>query len=82
MPGAVISGGADGGVRAYSKRNGRIIWSFDTNRDYETVNGVPGRGGAIDGPGPVVAGKQLFVTSGNGGIVGTPGNVLLAFGID
>ncbi|MGD8323373.1 MAG: PQQ-binding-like beta-propeller repeat protein [Gammaproteobacteria bacterium] len=82
VPGAVISGGADGGVRAYSKRNGRIIWSYDTNRDFETVNGVPGRGGAIDGPGPVVAGGMLYVTSGNGGIVGTPGNVLLAFSID
>jgi polyvinyl alcohol dehydrogenase (cytochrome) len=81
VPGAVISGGADGGVRAYSKRNGRIIWSYDTNREFDTVNGVPGRGGAIDGPGPVVAGRMLFVTSGNGGIVGTPGNVLLAFGV-
>lgn len=80
IPGVVFSGGADGGIRAYSKRNGRIVWTYDTNRDFETVNGVSGRGGSIDGPGPVVAGKTLFVTSGNGGIVGTPGNVLLAFG--
>ncbi len=82
IEGVVFSGGADGGVRAYAKRNGRIIWTFDTNRDFETVNGVPGRGGSMDGPGPVVAGKLLLVTSGNGGIVGTPGNVLLAFEID
>jgi hypothetical protein len=26
-----------------------------------------------------VAGQMLFVTAGNGGIVGRPGNVLLAF---
>jgi polyvinyl alcohol dehydrogenase (cytochrome) len=79
VPGAVVSGGADGGVRAYAKSNGRIIWTYDTNREFETVNGVAGRGGSIDGPGPVVAGNWMFVTSGNGGIVGRPGNVLLAF---
>ena len=28
---------------------------------------------------PVVAGGMLYVTAGNGGIVGTPGNILLAF---
>jgi polyvinyl alcohol dehydrogenase (cytochrome) len=82
VPGAVISGGADGGVRAYAKRNGRIIWTFDTNTDFATVNGVPGHGGSMDGPGPVVAGDMLFVTAGNGGIVGMPGNVLLAFTTD
>jgi polyvinyl alcohol dehydrogenase (cytochrome) len=79
IPGAVFSGGADGGVRAYAKRNGRIIWSYDTNRSFDTVNGVEGHGGSIDGPGAVVADRMLFVTSGNGGIVGMPGNVLLAF---
>jgi polyvinyl alcohol dehydrogenase (cytochrome) len=82
VPGAVISGGADGGVRAYAKSNGRIIWTFDTNTDFVTVNGVPAHGGSMDGPGPVVAGDMLFVTAGNGGIVGMPGNVLLAFTID
>ena len=29
----------------------------------------------------VIAGGMLFVTAGNGGIVGRPGNVLLAFGV-
>jgi hypothetical protein len=35
----------------------------------------------MDGPGAVVSGGMLFVTSGNGGIVGSPGNLLLAFGL-
>jgi hypothetical protein len=35
----------------------------------------------MDGPWPVAAGGMLYVTSGNGGIVGSPGNVLLAFGV-
>ena len=41
--------------------------------------GAPTAQAADDGPGPVVAGGMLYVTAGNGGIVGMPGNVLLAF---
>ena len=59
--------------------SGDVIWSFDTNRAFDTVNGVEARGGSIDGPGTVIAGGMVFVTAGNGGFVGTPGNVLLAF---
>jgi polyvinyl alcohol dehydrogenase (cytochrome) len=81
IPGVVFSGSADGGMRAYSADDGTILWTFDTNKRFETVNGVEARGGSIDGPGPVVAGGLLFVTAGNGGFVGTPGNVLLAFGL-
>ena len=80
IPGVVFSGSADGGMRAYAAETGEIVWTFDTNREFESVNGVAANGGSMDGPGPVVAGGMLFVTSGNGGIVGTPGNVLLAFG--
>lgn len=81
IPGIVFSGSADGGVRAYDANTGDIVWTFDTNRSFDTVNGVEARGGSIDGPGPVVSGGMLYVTAGNGGIVGTPGNVLLAFGL-
>jgi polyvinyl alcohol dehydrogenase (cytochrome) len=79
IPGVVFSGGADGGVRAYDSATGEIVWTFDTNRPFETVNGVAANGGSIDGPGPIVAGGRLYVTAGNGGFVGSPGNVLLAF---
>ena len=58
-----------------------MIWEFDTTRPVETVGGVPGRGGAIDGPGPVVAGGMLFVNSGYGTFGQMPGNLLLAFGV-
>ncbi|HEY7673235.1 MAG TPA: PQQ-binding-like beta-propeller repeat protein [Gammaproteobacteria bacterium] len=81
IPGVVFSGSADGGMRAYAAEDGKILWTFDTNKSFATVNGVAARGGSIDGPGPVVAGGMLFVTAGNGGFVGTPGNVLLAFGL-
>jgi polyvinyl alcohol dehydrogenase (cytochrome) len=79
IPGAVFAGGLDGHIRAYSAEDGRILWDFDTARDFETVNGVPGRGGSIDGPGPVVADGMLFVNSGYGSFSQMAGNVLLAF---
>ena len=69
-------------MRGYSTKDGSLIWEFDTNRDFETVNGVPAKGASISGPGPVVAGGMLYVNSGYGALGGRPGNVLLAFGID
>jgi polyvinyl alcohol dehydrogenase (cytochrome) len=68
-------------VRAYASTDGKILWTFDTNRDFETLNGVKANGGSIDGPGPVVVNGMVYVTAGNAGFVGTPGNVLLAFGL-
>ena len=82
IPGVVFSGAMDGVMRAYSTTDGKAIWSFDTVRDYQTVNGVPAKGGAIDAPGPVVAGGILLVTSGYARMGGLPGNVLLAFTVD
>jgi polyvinyl alcohol dehydrogenase (cytochrome) len=82
IPGIVFSGSQDGGVRAYSSKDGSIVWTFDTNKDFETVNGVTANGGAIDGPGPVVADGMVYVTSGYVSLIGRPGNVLLAFGVD
>jgi polyvinyl alcohol dehydrogenase (cytochrome) len=82
IPGLVLSGSQDGGVRAYSAKDGSIVWQFDTNKEFETVNGVTANGGAIDGPGPVVADGMVYVTSGYVSLIGRPGNVLLAFGVD
>jgi len=82
IPGVAFSGSVDGHMRAYSTVNGAIVWDIDTIRDYETVNGVPGRGGSLDGPGPVVGGGMVFVNSGYPTAGGTPGNVLLAFSVD
>ncbi len=82
IPGVVFSGSVDGHLRAYSTVDGHILWDQDTARDYQTVNGVKANGGAIDGPGPVVAGGMLYVNSGYGMFGGAPGNVLLAFSVD
>ena len=82
IPGAVISGSLDGGLRAYAADTGEIIWTLDTNREFPTVNGVKANGGGMDGPGAIVVDGMLYVNSGYGGFVGSPGNVLLAFGVD
>ena len=82
IPGIVFSGSVDGHLRAYSTSDGRIVWDVDTARDYEAVNGVPAKGGAIDGPGPVVVRGTLYVNSGYAVMGGAPDNVLLAFSVD
>ena len=79
IPGVVFSGSLDGHLRAYSTTDGHVIWDFDTAREFNTVNGMPGHGGALNGPGPTVAGGMLFVESGYGFLGQMPGNVLLAF---
>ena len=81
IPGVVFTGSNDGGLRGYSTKDGSLLWEYDTNRDFETVNGVPAKGASISGPGPVVAGGMLYVNSGYGALGGRPGNVLLAFGL-
>jgi polyvinyl alcohol dehydrogenase (cytochrome) len=64
IPGVLFATSVDGHIRAHSVEDGRLLWAFDTVRDFETVNGVAARGGSIDGPGTVVAGGMLFVNSG------------------
>ncbi len=83
IPGVVFSGTMDGQLRAYSTRDGKIIWEYDTVRDYETVNGVKANGGSMSNAGPTVVGGMVFTNSGyshHGGVI--PGNVLLAFSVE
>jgi len=82
IPGVVFSGSLDGHLRAYAAKDGAILWDYDTARDFETVNGVPAKGGALDGPGPAIAGGLLVINSGYGFFNGISGNVLLAFGVE
>ncbi|HEY3825318.1 MAG TPA: PQQ-binding-like beta-propeller repeat protein [Bryobacteraceae bacterium] len=86
IPGAVFTGGWDGILRAVSANEdaeGKVIWSFNAVKDFSTVNGVPAKGGSFGSAGPVIAGGMLFAASGYPGTLrGTPGNVLLAFGVE
>jgi polyvinyl alcohol dehydrogenase (cytochrome) len=83
MPGIVLSGGWDGVLRALSSADGKIVWDFDMVRDFETVNGVPAKGGSQGAAGPTVAGGMVFAGAGYPGVQnGVNGNVLLAFGVE
>jgi polyvinyl alcohol dehydrogenase (cytochrome) len=80
--GAVFTGGWDGILRAVGA-DGKVIWSFNAVQEFSTVNGVPAKGGSFGSAGPVIAGGMLFAASGYPGTLrGTPGNVLLAFGVE
>lgn len=79
IPGVIFSGSMDGHLRAYSSEDGSVLWDFDTAREYASANGVKARGGALDGPGPVVVNGMVFVNSGYARFGGAPGNVLLMF---
>ena len=79
IPGVVFSGSMDGHLRAYDMRNGRVIWDFNTARDFKTVDGIQAHGGSMNKSGPTVAGGMLYVQSGS--YAGMPGNVLLALSV-
>ena len=79
IPGVVFSGSDDGHLRAFATEDGRVLWDFDTVREYQTANGVKGKGGSLDGAGPVIVGGMLFVNSGYARNGAMGGNVLLAF---
>ena len=82
IPGVVFTGSLDGIMRAYSARDGSVLWTYSTNRPFETINGVTGHGGSLGGPGPTVVNGMVYWGSGYA-ILGTPpGNVLLAFSIE
>jgi polyvinyl alcohol dehydrogenase (cytochrome) len=82
IPGLVFAGGLDGHFRAYDADDGQVLWDFDTNQSFETVNGVKAHGGSIDGPGPTIADGMVFINSGYALFGQMPGNVLLAFGVE
>lgn len=80
IPGVAFAGSFDGQLRAYATDDGKILWEYDSLRDYETVNGVKANGGSMSNAGPTVVDGMLYMNAGyshHGGVV--PGNVLLAF---
>ncbi|MGZ3274305.1 MAG: outer membrane protein assembly factor BamB family protein [Caulobacteraceae bacterium] len=80
IPGVMLNGGWDGILRAYATADGQELWRYDTVKAFDTVNGVPAKGGSMGAPGATVAGGMLFVGSGYIGTSnGMPGNVMLAF---
>jgi polyvinyl alcohol dehydrogenase (cytochrome) len=80
IPGVVFFAAGNGMVYAYATDTGQSLWQFNTAQSFTTVNGVAAKGGNINGAGPVIAERMLFVTSGYTDLGnGVRGNVLLAF---
>lgn len=79
IDGVVVTGSLDGHLYAIDGKTGQLVWKVDTVQDYQTLNGVAGKGGSIDGAS--ILGVNGLVVSGSGyGMFGqTPGNVLLGF---
>jgi polyvinyl alcohol dehydrogenase (cytochrome) len=83
IPGVVFQGSSDGRVFAVSATDGKQLWEFNTAQDFDTVNKVPARGGAIATSGAVIVDGMVYVASGYAINTGAQaGNVLLAFGVD
>jgi polyvinyl alcohol dehydrogenase (cytochrome) len=80
IDGVVLQGSVDGYLRAFDAESGEVLFQYDTARTYDAVNGVPGKGGAIDNASIVATNGLIFVNSGYALMAGQPaGNVLLAF---
>jgi polyvinyl alcohol dehydrogenase (cytochrome) len=82
FPGVALQGSSDGHVQAVSTADGKLLWSFDTKREFDTVNGVKAKGGSINAQGPVVADGMVVVGSGFAVVGGTPGNLVAAFAVE
>jgi polyvinyl alcohol dehydrogenase (cytochrome) len=73
MPGSAFSGSMDGHLRAYSTIDGKILWDFDTAKDFQTTNGIKASGGPLDHGGATIVNGMLYINS---------GNALLAFSVN
>jgi polyvinyl alcohol dehydrogenase (cytochrome) len=83
IPGVVFQGASNGRFYAVSSVDGKLLWEFNTAQEFETVNKVQARGGAISSSGAVVVGGMVYLGSGYGiSSAASGGNVLLAFGVD
>jgi polyvinyl alcohol dehydrogenase (cytochrome) len=79
----VLAGADDAHIRIYDAATGKVLWDMDTDRDFATVNDVPGHGGAMSGSAAPIANEgELIVASGYGFVSKMPGNVLLVFQAD
>ena len=78
----VLAGHSDGRFRAYDAKTGEVRWSFETDREFDAINGLPAAGGSMGGgTGPVFANGTVYLNSGYSSLRHMPGNVLLAIKI-
>lgn len=69
----------DGVLRAFHADTGEQIWTFDTRRRFDAVDGGYANGGAIDLGGAYVTGGEIYLSSGYGLFDQIPGNAFIQF---
>jgi polyvinyl alcohol dehydrogenase (cytochrome) len=74
-----VAAALDGTLYVVDEKTGKLLWSYKTAKEYEGVNGVKGKGGAIDSNSITAANGMLLVNSGYGMFGQAGGNMLLAF---
>jgi len=79
IDGAVVAGALDGTIYVIDAKTGKQLWTGKTAMDYDGINGIKGKGGAIDSNSITAANGLLLVNSGYGLFGQAAGNVLLAF---
>lgn len=79
IDGTVLQGSLDGRLFVLDGKTGDELWRYDALRDFQTLNGVPGKGGAFDAVGIVGVNGLVLTGSGYGMFGQAEGNVLLAF---
>lgn len=76
----VITASMDGYLEVMGADDGKLLWSYDTWRSYDSVNGVEVSGGSIDSHGPMVVDDLVMVSSGYRWITNQRGgNAFLVF---
>jgi len=75
----VFAPALDGKVRAFDINRGKLLWQFDSNREFTTVSGSTAHGGSMDNVAVQFAGDMVYMQSGYSSFGLLPGNVLLGF---
>ncbi|ONG40859.1 hypothetical protein BKE30_06855 [Alkanindiges hydrocarboniclasticus] len=81
----VFAGSLNGVMKAFRSTDGRELWSYNTAKPVNGVNGISGNGGTIDQVGAYIGGNNLIINSGYDQFGGTntlqagPGNAMYVF---
>lgn len=79
IDGTVVTAALNGQIYVNDAKTGKLLWTYETAKEFDGINGVKGKGGAIDSNSITAANGLLLVNSGYGMFGQTPGNMLLAF---
>jgi polyvinyl alcohol dehydrogenase (cytochrome) len=76
---AVIAATLSGRLVIFNADDGKVTATYNTNQEFKTLNGVPGKGGSVDAQVIAAGDGMLFVGSGYSGFGAPAGNMLIAY---